>query len=616
MHTSPWKGWLAISALGLILLTGGFALQFQSYTASVALVHLCTIACLLIPFGLPVIDAKKPALIILALCGCAWWFAGLDTPPNWDGVQTSIRAEVFWNSGEFERFSLYYPILGVFTGPFVSTVPARLFNLICGAIAAAAIAWGSMALAGRRNGIRAGILFFFLPPFFILYRFIMLDTWLVMLWSLALACTLQWSRRLTWLRLSTIVLLTALSAASKEIGALIAVPVIIGLLALAPAKERKRRLIIVGILTALVIITGGTVLYRYAQVKGIDSFFGGGVIESGQGLTFLPFNENLEGSWTKFLKIIHRQHWFFWAQTGLIVPMVFAFFRPRVTWAGCTSLALGSAAQLYWMLECRPHRWKDVYTYPLFDGNLPGKAVYPFFLFILVTVILCAFGKFRFELRRKHLIPLAMILVPTVALHLFVKVHHGEGDYLHVWQAWHYLPGIALGGLMLAAAGLRQLTRLSMPLWLQIPFLMVLVVTVLNGMLHSVGMSLHFRNHAMARLDAYEILKTRENRIVYTHWPFSYIGTEYSGTDVGPLAWETDGWNVQPIWDLANPSYRPQPGALVIWDDFHTYGFAIDKVEEQSRLRDAVTINNWRLALFHPGIERKDPRSVYIREIE
>jgi len=616
MQNGQSRTWPVLAPVGLALLASAWAIQFQSYNASILLVSLALLACFVSPIGLIQVRFTRIGLFLAIWFLVPFWFAGFDTPPNWDAVQTVIRAHVFWDKGEMERFSLFYIVLSPFVGPFRSSIPVNLFTLFCGVVAGLSVAWGSLALGGKDNAFRIGILFFLLAPYFILYRFVMLDAWLVMLWALTLSAALHWSGKPTVPRLLTISLLTLLCALSKESGALIVIPVALSLVLLAPRRERKKRLLVGGGLMAAAVVIGLLVIVRYARVKNIDSYFAREPIQSHQGLTFLPAMKNLQHSWIGYEKILIRHHLFFWAQTGLIVPIVFAFFRSKNPLAMRISLVAGAAAQLYWMLSCRPDRWKNVYTYPYFDGNLPGKYLLGFFLFVGIVLLFWISGNFRFQTSRRAWISLVAILVPTIALHLFVKVYEDEKGYVHIWQAWPYLPGAAIGGMMLAAAGLRRLSRTALPRWLKMGLLAVVMITVMNSLVQGVGMGIFFRNHAMARLKAYEFLQTQPRRTVYTHWPFSFLGTPYANVDAGSMAWGSDGWSVRSLQDLCEPSYIPETGSLIVWDDFHSYGLSLERINDISREWKSLPVPNWRLSLFHPHIRLDKSRNVHICEVK
>jgi len=609
------RTWLVLAPLGLALLAAAWAIQFQSYDASILLVSLALLACFVSPIGLIQTAFSRTGLFLAVWFLVPFWFAGFDTPPNWDAVQTFIRAHVFWDKGELERFSLFYIVLSPFAGPFRSSIPANLFTLFCGVVAGLSVAWGSLVLGGKDNAFRIGILFFLLAPYYILYRFVMLDAWLVTLWALTLSAALHWSGKPTLPRLLTISFLTLLCALSKESGALIVIPVALSLVLLGPRRERKKSLLVGGGLMAAAVVIGLLVIVRYAQIKNIDSYFAREPIQSHQGLTFLPAVKNLQHSWIGYEKILIRHHLFFWAQTGLIVPIVFAFFRSKDPLAMRISLVVGATAQLSWMLSCRPDQWKNVYTYPYFDGNLPGKYLLGFFLFIGIVLLFWIQGNFRFQTSRRAWVALVATLVPTFALHLFVKVYEDEKGYVHIWQAWPYLPGAALGGMMLAAAGLRRLGRTPLPQWLKMGLLAVVMITVMNSLVQGVGMGLFFRNNAMARLKAYEFLQTQPRKILYTHWPFSYVGTPYANIDAGSMAWGSDGWSVKPLQNLADESYIFETGSLIVWDDFHSYGIPLERVMQLGRELKTIPQKNWRLSLFPPRIRKDKSRAVYIREI-
>lgn len=609
------KALLCLLPAAAAILLATVSLQWMSHGASRLSILLSWVACIAAIAGVGALafswrNAALAAIVLLPL-----WFADFNSPHQWDAVQTVVRSEVFWETGRMERFSILYPVLApiIRIAP-ASSVPAHLFVMLAGLVTVLAVAAIASVFAGRNWAFRVALFIPLFPPLFLLYRWVLLDTLLVMLWSLTLLATLRWSRRLTPARAAAILLLTMATAASKEMGMLVVLPVLTGIVALAPGRVRARRLVIALVIFLVAGIVGAFVIQRYAALKNIQSYFQE-LVYTDRGLTFLPGQAgSLPESLAYYVKIIARQHLFFWAQTGLIVPIVFALFRPRRFRGFHFVLAVGVAAQVAWMvLYCRPDRWTDIYTYPLFDGTLPGKAIYPFLVFLALVLYHWARGNVTLRINGKTAVLLMAMLPLYVLLHLFVKAHRDETGFLHVWVAWHYPIVLTVAALPLAARGLRQLARMEYPRPMRHALVAIAFLVVLNGLQHGVGMALNFRQINMARLEAYNWMLTQPERVVYTHWPFANADDDLDEYDNGPLAWRSDGWRVSGLYQFADRSRRPAGSALFLQGVYRSYGLPEAEINGMSRQVHIVRIMQWRPGILDPNPEQHEVAVVVVR---
>lgn len=590
------------------------ALQNTSYTLSWAALIACWVACVVGYRALGEIRWSRRAAIAGALVLAPLWFADFNSPHQWDAVQTAIRAEIYWETGRMERFSLFYPILA----PFValapgSSIPSHLLVMVLGVGTIFAVALLSASLAGRTGALRMGLLVPLLPPVFLLYRWVMLDTLLVLLWMLTLLASIRWARELTPARLAAIVVLTLLTAAAKEMGVLIVFPVLTALVVLGPRRQLTLRLgVAVAVLLVAAFISIG-ILKRYAELKNISNYFQE-LVYSDRGLTFLIGQKGkMPEPLRHYLKVIIRQHLAFWMQTGLIVPITFALIRVIRARAAVMLLTIGAVAQLIWMIfTCRPDRWPDIYTYPLFDGTLPSRLLAPLAVYVAATIYFLSRGDIRLRVTPKVLVLLAAILPGYLLLHCFVKAHP-DVDYIHIWVAWHYLVVLFVSALPLAAAGFRAIGRIAMPGPLRQVLLFVAMLTIMNGLLHGVGMALAFRTLNESRLEAYERMKTQPVRVVYTHWPFSGADAGTSAHNNGPLAWHSDGWKVSELYQFGDRDKVPTEESLFLYATDRGYGLPMGRMPRMADPIDIIRASRWRLGLFNFTMERDEIDAAVVR---
>ncbi|GAB4311697.1 MAG: hypothetical protein Kow0059_01900 [Candidatus Sumerlaeia bacterium] len=574
---------------------------------------LAVAAAVVCPEGLSAIGRRfTPTAILTAALG-ALWLAGFDSPFHWDAVQTVIRARHFWETGEMERFSLLFPVLAPVAAAFPSSTAApHVFMMACGVGALAAVGTMARRLAGRAWGLRAVLLGAAFAPLWFLYRFVMLEGFLVFLWTLALLASLAWSRRLSLDRAGWLTSLVLLTAAAKETGALVVIPVLTALVILAPRGRRRRRL------TAALIPAVGAALisagaaWRFAKLRGIENYFSG-VITTDRGLTFLPFNAHLPRPWIDVVFGVAFQQLFFWAQTGLIVPVTLAFVRPRSARASQMLVISGMAVQAFWTFLTPHHKWADVHTFPLFGFNSPGLAAGGLLFYLIMVFGLVARGDVRVRFDRRAVVLLAGVLPLSAALLVFAKTAPAGGGGLHVWLQWHYLMPAVAGAFVLGVMGLRRAERFSLSPWTRRAALGVLVLATANGLIGTAGIVGRFRAEDCARAEAYVWMLAQPERIVYTHWPFAYLGTGLDFRDNGPLAWERDGWKVRSMYELADLNVRPENGSLLLYDVARSYAIPRRRVEILGGAAHAVEIEVWRPSLLAPAFPVKRERAVLVR---
>ncbi|MBN1868474.1 glycosyltransferase family 39 protein [Candidatus Sumerlaeota bacterium] len=264
-----------------------------------------------------------------ALCLIPYWFAGFDSPYRWDAVQTAIRARWFWETGRLERFSLFYVVLSPFVsiGPS-SPVAAHLFAMTLGCLTLALLAGGGIGVAGPGWGLRTALLAAGVPGFFIVYRWVVPDVLLILLWTGALVAAVRWSPRLDLKSGTWLMLLCAATAASKETGGLVLFPVAASLLLLSAREKRFTATMFALGVVAVCLVVGAASLGRYARLQGIEDYTQG-LIHSDRGLTFLMRRGKLpDGLWVA-IKPLLRHRLLFWATSGTVVPIAFVFFKPR-----------------------------------------------------------------------------------------------------------------------------------------------------------------------------------------------------------------------------------------------------------------------------------------------
>ncbi len=605
------SGWIA---LALFFWSCAVALQAGSYPASVVALALAWTGCWLALPALGRIGWNRETLGWAVVVIGPLWFAGFDSPFHWDAVYSAVRAQLFWDTGYLERFSIFYVALSPFVSWFPATsIPAHLFVMTLGIATLAGVGLLSARLAGRDWGTRIALIAAVLPPFYVLYRWVYLDTFLAALWTWTLVAALAWSRRLTARRAVVLFLLVILTSLAKETGALILIPVASALWFLAPADTRKRRLPLLLAIIALGLLAAALVLLRYAALRGIDSYFSG-FRDSHQGVTFLPFNNELPQPWTSYISYIGRQNALIWVQAGLVVPIIFAVVRPRVAWAGILLTGLGAAAQLLWIFTSRPHTWAHnhvVYT--------PARHPHEFLLFKLffvVLILLWIARKIRIRVSRTMWVLTLAIAPGLLALVCFVKTNPDSTGIVHVWVDWRYHVVLLIAGLALAARGLRNAAKWPLPSAIRLFAKVVILLFILGSTLHSVDAALRFRRVDLARAEAYRWMQQHPERIVYTHWPFLYLPERMPESwktdsrngaanperpyvpDVGPLAWRSGGWDTRYIWWLPQNEEKFPEDALFLWDVYRDYSLPLEFLKRIVPQTQLFNVSEWRLGLL------------------
>lgn len=608
---------MGLALLAAVALGCAAALHGQNPVAARVTIGAAWLAIALGPLALPALGRNSRMTgAMLAALGVLW-FAGFDSPFHWDAVQTVIRAEHFWHTREMERFSILFALLA----PIVAIFPANaaaphFFMMTCGLFALAAMAAMARRVAGQAWARRTFLLAMALPPIWLLYRYVMLEAFLVMMWSVTLLAAMAWSRQLTPWRAAGLAALVLLTAATKETGALIVVPVMTALVALAPREARRRRWIFALALGGVAAVVGVIVAARFAQLRNIDSFFSG-VIHTDRGLTFLPFNSHLKPAWNDIMVGMAWQHVFYWAQSGLIVPALLAFVQPRRRHWGAWLIGLGAAAQVLCSIAT-PHdqqNWPDVHTFPLFSARMSAGAAGLPLMFAIFALFLVARGEARWRCDRRALV-LAMSVLPFIAaLMIFAKAAPTGGGRFYVWLQWHYLSPAIVGALVLAVMGLRRAARWPMPPWLRWAAGAAIVAVMANGLIGTMGIAARWRGEDMARLDAYRAISApdaplagADPKIVYTHWPFAYLGTGIGYHNNGPLAWERDGWTVLALSDVATTGAVPLDNSVMLYDVSRGYGIKTYVLRQLGGHVSHVEREAWRPSLRDIGfpVERKN----------
>ncbi|MCC6546464.1 hypothetical protein IT570_04785 [Candidatus Sumerlaeota bacterium] len=603
--------WLIPGAAALVLCA--CALQALSYPLSWAALVCAWVACFTLPVGLPSLRPSRPILIAALIVLPLWWFADSDSPHQWDAVQTAIRADLFWQTGTLERASLFYPVISPFVVLFRhTTVPSHLLVMMLGVGTIAAATILTSRLAGKTWAFRVAIIAPLLPPIFLLYRWVMLDTLLVMLWMLTLLAVVAWGRCLTPARIAIIILLVVLTVTAKEMGVLIVFPVLGALIAFARRRQLPLRLAVAGFLVVTATVISVIILQRYAHLKGITNYFQD-IVYSDQGLTFLPALKGKAPEALRFYLIsIIRMNLSFWVQAGFMIPLTFALFRPARPTSARLLLISGGAVQLAWLLVSRPDRWGDIFTYPVFDGSMTSRSFLVIILYLLAVFSHWVGGDLKLAINRKTLVLLLAILPGAALLHCFVKAYN-DGETLHVWVAWHYLVVLLASAIPLAALGLRRISRMEMPHALRLFLLFVASVTIMNALLHGFGMALNFRILNMARLDAYQWMESQPERVVYTHWPFISADDKTDDFDNGPLAWQSDGWKVSGLYQFDSESVTPSEDSLFLYGTYRGYGLPTKRFPRLADPAYIGRVDRWRPGLLNFRMENESIEAIVVR---
>lgn len=603
--------WLLPAAAAVLLFA--VALQSISYPLSWAGLVCAWIACFTLPLGLPALRCSRTILIAGFLVLVPWWFSDFNSPQQWDAVQTAIRADLFWQTGSLERASIFYPLISPFVVLFRhTTVPSHLFVMVLGVAMIAAATLLTARVAGRLWAFRVALVTPILAPIFLLYRWVMLDTLLVALWMATLLAIVVWGRRLTPPRVVVIVLLTILTVAAKEMGVLIIFPVLGSLIIFARRRQMPMRLIIAVILIIVAAAISALILHRYAQLKGISSYFGD-LVYSDKGLTFIPA---LKGKMPEplryYMKIIIQMNLAFWIQAGFLIPLTFAIFRPTRRNGARLLLISGGLVQLAWFVISRPDLWGDIFTYPVFDGTMAGRSFLVIVFYFLAVLSHWAGGEIKLAINRKALVLLLAIVPGAALLHCFVKAYD-DGEMLHIWVAWHYLVVLLASGIPLAALGVRRITRMRLSRPLSFFLLFVAAVTIMNALVHAFGMALNFRILNMARVDAYQWMQQQPERVVYTHWPFISADDNTDEFDNGPLAWRSDGWKVSGLYQFQDGSPTPSEPSLFLYGTYRGYGLPMQRISHLADPVHVVRVRRWRPGLLNFRMEPETLDAMVVR---
>lgn len=595
------------------LATGAWAMLSLGKLAAQVFLFTVTAALFLAPWGLRWAFAKPWVLIPSACLIALMWFSGLDAPPKWDGCQSYARGYILWHEGRLRRFSLFYILLAPLTGPMASAIPAHLFIRLVGMLALLFMGLSAAMIAGKRAGLFAGFFLALLIPFFHIYHYIMPDTWLVMLWSMAIWLAMRWGRRITPLRIAGLFFLIGAAAASKEMGALIVIPIAAALILLSPPGAKRRRRVAVAMgMVAIAMVIGALVVARYGADKQIDFF--DGIIGSGKGLTFLPFNDGFErDGWTKAFWQMIRHHNSLWAQTGLIVPIVFALFQPIRHWAGATLLLAGLAAQALWLIASRLTHFTHIPGFPFFANQLKEEAFFPFMAYGVLTAVLWGVGALRWNPGRRSWAPMLATAMTTLAFVIFVKAQPHDNGKVSVWLAWHYTPIIILGGAILSCRGFRRIIRDNRSGIWRVSADFFLVLVMMANLTHSVAVTAYVQRISYGTLEAYRVIEESPRRVVYTRWPQASVGTLDAKSNIGPFLWGSNDWWVRNVYNLRNQSHESPIGSVLFFDRGRESTDYDDVIKQRGEILEIIPIENWLFALGSKELREKHREAVTAR---
>ncbi|MBN1901556.1 phospholipid carrier-dependent glycosyltransferase [Candidatus Sumerlaeota bacterium] len=478
---------------------------------------------------------KYPVMITIAL----GWLWGMNDPFYGDGIQTAGRGLILFTDGmnHISRFSLSYVILGILLKYVMNcNWIAHLYIMAIGGFA--------IYLMGKRQRhpllCRLTIIMAFITPQpFVLSKWVYLDIPVIASIGITLLAFDRAMRKnsMYWAVLTMILLI--ITSLMKEIGFIVGIPILI-LLPYHIWKKRSLKLMIpifMGILATMGILAYLCYFYRTRQPDNKSD------------VDWLLFNAKRGGHYLTF-------SWFIWALREHLITLlwwdwlIFALIslvRPKGK-RGLLLISLILAAQALSLVVTSPFILDHFYPFTVPFARQISQWILIFIFFIFISGFLSRFFQFRrpkrFEAISWIMIVWIVFIFSAMGKCYFSKEHNG----LWIVIDWRYVCPALPFLILLAAKGIGRCLASKNPVWFRFSAALIFSLCLMQLTLKSGMTASYYCEKARLNGEAYQSVRLRPEKVVYTHWPFYW--RERQVLDLGELTWKTDGKNPRSLADL------------------------------------------------------------------
>ncbi len=548
-------------------------------------------------------------LKLLALATLAsGWLWGINDTFYWDGIQTAGRGFLFLDGRSIARFSLSYIFLGKglrCVGNF--NWVGHLYVMLLGA---AALYLLSRTFQNPAQRWLVVVMAFLTPHVFVLSKWLYLDI-PVIACIVMTVIAFDWAARSgsVW-RFGVAAGFLTITSLMKEIGFVAAIPVI--LLPLFVPRGRRLKTFLISLIS--VCIAFGILIFLWHFYRQHQS--GGGHHVKWLLLNPEKGSPSITVSWFFWAVREHLRTLLWW---GFLVFALLGLVRPRKK-GGYVVVGLILLAQLLALYTARYFHVSGIW-HPCPLNEPSGNTISHWMLLAIALLLGTGLISGALSWRRPRRIErMSWILVISI---IFIFSATGKTWWSkprhRIWMGldWRYL-GPSLPFLaILAANGVGRLLVRRHPIWLRTMAALTLAVSLLFVTLRSTTLSAYFCEKARLNGEAYEAIRKRPEKVVFTHWPF-FMGAEWN-YDYGQLRWKSDGIKLRSIYELYKlrvmpANKRPRLNAIVLQSND-----ICKKLQSWGRFPDIVfdkTVKIYYLRPFDPRLKGKEIYRNYAAKVK